>query len=194
MPRAGTSSPAPRGSRRCDRGSRAPGRGRRPARAGSRACRGSTPRPSGHRVPAPASRGSGRSPRRRASGRSSRQVPSQSRISATSRSSPDASACTSACSSAASSSAKRHMSRPTSLRSRHVCASPRSSPCSSNRRSSRSVIVDDLAAVLLRLELEPDELPCDLGAPCPQLVLVLAGELERLLRAARPPPPAARAA
>ena len=41
--------------------------------------------------------------------------------------------------------------------------------------------VDDLAAVLLRLELEPDELPCDLGAPRPQLVLVLPRELERLL-------------
>ena len=45
------------------RGSREPEPGRRPSRAGSRACRGSTPRPSGPRGPAPASRGSGRSPR-----------------------------------------------------------------------------------------------------------------------------------
>jgi hypothetical protein len=35
--------------------------------------------------------------------------------------------------------------------------------------------------VLLRLELEPDELARDLGAPRAQLVLVLPGELECLL-------------
>ena len=74
------------------------------------------------------------------------------------------------------------MSRPTSLRSRQGLRQPEVVAVLVEQALEPLGQVDDLAAVLLRLELEPDELPCDLGAPCPQLVLVLPRELERLLQ------------